>query len=236
MGTKREDQTFTCVQCGAQFVFSADEQDFFESRGLHSPPKRCKPCRAEKRKARRARRGGGRNKEYRGPAFKGNKSGKGVYRSPAFQDEKSGEGMYRSPGFQDQKSGEDIYTAPAFREAEGQGADLYTAPAFRDAGHPELDDGILPGRRGEAAETPPAEEEHDLESGPPPSYHEPRTAAELYTSPAFSGTDPSYGSGYKQRQMHDIVCGECGRKSQVPFKPKKDRPVYCKECFGKRRK
>ncbi len=37
------------------------------------------------------------------------------------------------------------------------------------------------------------------------------------------------------REMHDVVCAECGKETQVPFMPKNDRPVYCDECFAKRR-
>lgn len=33
------------------------------------------------------------------------------------------------------------------------------------------------------------------------------------------------------RDMHAITCSQCGKQSQVPFKPRQDRPVYCDECF-----
>jgi len=49
-----EDQNLTCVDCSAPFVFTAGEQEFYNSRNL-SAPQRCKECR-EKRKAAR---GGG---------------------------------------------------------------------------------------------------------------------------------------------------------------------------------
>jgi len=39
----------------------------------------------------------------------------------------------------------------------------------------------------------------------------------------------------EQREMHDVVCSECGRETQVPFVPRGDRPVYCRECFQKTR-
>ncbi|MBN1784980.1 MAG: CxxC-x17-CxxC domain-containing protein [Candidatus Bathyarchaeia archaeon] len=42
----------------------------------------------------------------------------------------------------------------------------------------------------------------------------------------------SYG---RPREMHDAVCAECGQKCQVPFKPDPNRPVYCRECYAKRR-
>ncbi len=28
-----------------------------------------------------------------------------------------------------------------------------------------------------------------------------------------------------------VICSDCGTQTIVPFKPKKDRPVYCKECL-----
>ncbi|MEF2920429.1 MAG: zinc-ribbon domain containing protein [Acutalibacteraceae bacterium] len=38
-----------------------------------------------------------------------------------------------------------------------------------------------------------------------------------------------------QREMFSAVCAECGAETQVPFQPTEGRPVYCKECFAKRR-
>ncbi|MEI6796287.1 MAG: CxxC-x17-CxxC domain-containing protein [Methanomassiliicoccales archaeon] len=35
--------------------------------------------------------------------------------------------------------------------------------------------------------------------------------------------------------MHDVKCSECGKDTQVPFKPTEGRPVYCRECYEKRR-
>ncbi len=35
--------------------------------------------------------------------------------------------------------------------------------------------------------------------------------------------------------MHDVICADCGKATQVPFKPRGDRPVYCRECFQKHR-
>ena len=37
------------------------------------------------------------------------------------------------------------------------------------------------------------------------------------------------------RQMHEAVCSECGKKCEVPFEPAEGRPVYCRECFAKKR-
>ncbi len=46
------------------------------------------------------------------------------------------------------------------------------------------------------------------------------------------------GGGYSDRpprQMFDAVCADCGQTTQVPFQPRGDRPVYCRDCFQKRR-
>lgn len=40
---------------------------------------------------------------------------------------------------------------------------------------------------------------------------------------------------FNQRQLYKAVCADCSKDCEVPFKPTGDRPVYCKECFAKRR-
>ena len=47
-----EDKTLECSDCGATFTFSAEEQEFFQSKGYTNEPKRCPACR-EARKAKR---------------------------------------------------------------------------------------------------------------------------------------------------------------------------------------
>ena len=42
------DRSLTCVQCGNEFTFSTDDQEFHASRG-YQEPKRCRSCRAERR-------------------------------------------------------------------------------------------------------------------------------------------------------------------------------------------
>jgi CxxC-x17-CxxC domain-containing protein len=34
--------------------------------------------------------------------------------------------------------------------------------------------------------------------------------------------------------MFPAVCAECGRDTEVPFEPRGDRPVYCRDCYAKR--
>ena len=36
-----------------------------------------------------------------------------------------------------------------------------------------------------------------------------------------------------ERELHPIVCAECGSEAQVPFRPRGDRPVYCNDCFSR---
>lgn len=45
----------------------------------------------------------------------------------------------------------------------------------------------------------------------------------------------SGGFGSRPREMHKAVCAECKKECEVPFKPSSDRPIYCKECFSKRK-
>ena len=40
-----EDKTLQCSDCGATFTFSAEDQEFFRSKGYTNEPKRCPPCR-----------------------------------------------------------------------------------------------------------------------------------------------------------------------------------------------
>ena len=43
----------------------------------------------------------------------------------------------------------------------------------------------------------------------------------------------SYDRG--PREMHKIICSECGKEDEVPFKPTEGRPVYFRECYQKHR-
>lgn len=46
------DLTITCKQCGKDFIFSEDEQDFYKTRGF-STPQRCKSCRSKQKQSAR---------------------------------------------------------------------------------------------------------------------------------------------------------------------------------------
>ncbi|HLG52223.1 MAG TPA: zinc-ribbon domain containing protein [Chloroflexota bacterium] len=49
------DKTLTCRDCGQTFVWTAGEQEFYQSRGFQHEPARCRNC----RNARKAERAGG---------------------------------------------------------------------------------------------------------------------------------------------------------------------------------
>lgn len=42
-------------------------------------------------------------------------------------------------------------------------------------------------------------------------------------------------NGFNQRIMYKAVCADCSKACELPFRPSGDRPVYCKECFAKRK-
>ncbi|MEK7847365.1 MAG: CxxC-x17-CxxC domain-containing protein [Chloroflexota bacterium] len=52
------DKSLTCVECGASFVFTADEQQTFSARGYTNEPKRCPTCRESRRSQRTGFSGG----------------------------------------------------------------------------------------------------------------------------------------------------------------------------------
>jgi CxxC-x17-CxxC domain-containing protein len=36
-----------------------------------------------------------------------------------------------------------------------------------------------------------------------------------------------------ERELFDVVCSNCGQPTKVPFQPRGDRPVYCRDCFDR---
>lgn len=54
--------------------------------------------------------------------------------------------------------------------------------------------------------------------------NEPRRCKSCRDNRKQSGNAPA-------REFHDVVCANCGVTTQVPFKPREDRPVYCRDCY-----
>jgi len=57
---------------------------------------------------------------------------------------------------------------------------------------------------------------------------------------SFGGNRRFGGGGNRRfdsrpREMHKAVCAECKKECEVPFKPTEGKPVFCKECFTKKK-
>lgn len=198
-----EDISYVCADCGQETVFTAKEQEFFDEKGFTSPPKRCKACRAKRKKGRHSRDG-----IYRSPAFEGSapahqrirgrrdrrgRSGSGGYRAPAFGDDYRGRSEYRSPAFRGQASAkpENEYRAPGFREqAQIKPEEEYRAPGFR-----------------EQSSIKPEEE---------------------YRAPGFQDLRDRYRD---ERPMFSIVCDMCKKEAMVPYLPEEKETRLCKDCY-----
>lgn len=50
---------------------------------------------------------------------------------------------------------------------------------------------------------------------------------------SFGKRNSSTNRDRKPLQLHNAICGGCGKECQLPFKPNGDRPVYCRDCFAK---
>ncbi len=61
-----------------------------------------------------------------------------------------------------------------------------------------------------------------------PSCRAARKAAREGGSSYGSSSGGGYGGA---RQMYPAVCAQCGKDTEVPFKPSGDRPVYCSDCY-----
>jgi CxxC-x17-CxxC domain-containing protein len=64
-----------------------------------------------------------------------------------------------------------------------------------------------------------------------PSYAQPQRQDHAHHRPS----EMNQNNNFRDRVLHKAVCADCKKECQVPFKPTGDRPVYCKECFGKRK-
>jgi CxxC-x17-CxxC domain-containing protein len=49
-------------------------------------------------------------------------------------------------------------------------------------------------------------------------------------SNSFGSNSHNYNS---PRQMFPVKCSDCGKDTEVPFKPTNGRPVYCSDCYRK---
>ena len=54
----------------------------------------------------------------------------------------------------------------------------------------------------------------------------------------YGGGGYGGGGGFRERrprEMFEATCSNCGKTAQVPFNPTSGKPVYCDDCFQRRR-
>ena len=60
-----------------------------------------------------------------------------------------------------------------------------------------------------------------------PKVEEPNSPT---AAPVGDVAEPA-GTDQHGRQLYSVKCANCGKQTQVPFKPTGDRPVYCRDCY-----
>ncbi|MBI5366920.1 MAG: zinc-ribbon domain containing protein [Planctomycetes bacterium] len=138
----------TCIECGAAFVYTADDQEYHQKKCYGTEPKRCPECReARRRQARKSTR------------------------------------------------------AAQLAAAAAAAPPPPPVPARVERPRAFSSEGARPGGGGGGG--------------------------------GGGGWGPPRGRGPGDRPLFETTCGACGGKAQVPFEPKQDRPVYCRDCFVK---
>jgi CxxC-x17-CxxC domain-containing protein len=56
-----------------------------------------------------------------------------------------------------------------------------------------------------------------------------------FNGPRRGGSGRSFGFNRGPREMHKATCSECKKECEVPFKPTEGKPVFCKECYIKKK-
>jgi CxxC-x17-CxxC domain-containing protein len=253
---QHRDEHIDCADCGASFVFSADEAAVFVERGL-AAPKRCKECRRarKERAANGAPRGSGPgfpSSSQRVPANSapGN-SFRGRAAAPRYgapQRRYTGDvNEYRSP-MQDGFSGAPYQTALR-AAAPWQRSGEYRSPmqdGFHDGGSAPKPPAKGFVRRGPNPFDPRPPRPTSPDGGPRAGQGaraESRAIsgnpAEPFHDGAASGPKPRAPAEPPRRraqaEMFAITCDTCGAQAEVPFKPAEGREVYCAACYRARR-
>jgi len=61
----------------------------------------------------------------------------------------------------------------------------------------------------------------------------PRPPRPGFGGPPRPGAPPGGGFREGPREIFMAKCAACGKDCDLPFKPRGDRPVYCRDCFRK---
>jgi CxxC-x17-CxxC domain-containing protein len=64
--------------------------------------------------------------------------------------------------------------------------------------------------------------------------NKPSRCADCRAARKASRGDAGGGRGGERREMFQATCGRCGGVAEVPFQPRGDKPVYCRNCFTPR--
>jgi CxxC-x17-CxxC domain-containing protein len=75
----------------------------------------------------------------------------------------------------------------------------------------------------------------EVEETPVETQAEEPVAQTPASSPAPTGAATPVGTDQQGRQLYEVKCSDCGKSTQVPFNPSGDRPVYCRDCYMKRK-
>ena len=256
------DEPIACADCGASFVFSADEAAVFAERGL-AAPKRCKDCRrARKERAASGGQGGAGPRGFGGGHAPADRGGRGPIdngntlpraAAPRFGAQPrryTGDvNEYRSP-MQDGFSATPYATAPraasAWRSPGEYRSGEYRSPMTNGFTRPGTDAGPR-GPRGPR----PARDDGNFRAGPKPrpafgggvARERPPVRADAHAG--FGGAvltaahdAPAASKPARRRpqgEMFAITCDTCGAQAEVPFKPAEGREVYCPTCYRARR-
>ena len=52
---------------------------------------------------------------------------------------------------------------------------------------------------------------------------------------SFNREEGGFKRDFGPREMHKATCSDCGNECEVPFQPSEGRPVYCRDCYQKKR-
>ncbi len=64
--------------------------------------------------------------------------------------------------------------------------------------------------------------------------NKPSRCADCRAARKASGGRGGSGGGGARREMFKATCSQCGGVAEVPFQPRGDKPVYCRDCFASR--
>jgi CxxC-x17-CxxC domain-containing protein len=233
---EHRDEQIHCADCGASFVFSANEAAVFAQRGL-TAPKRCKDCRRARKERAANEGGGGAAARWSGqgqsaaswgarrasPRYTGDVN---EYRSP-MQD---GFSATRHPGVLTGSTDGGIHRP---RRAAGEYRSPMQDRSSPRAQGPREDGNVRAGGRPRGAFGGPGRDASMQRA----KGRAPRAPADAEARENAGAAAPSAKAARRRPPptMFAITCNTCGAQAEVPFEPAEGREVYCPTCYRARR-